>query len=180
MTETSNPINDVASPYYLHSSDHPGALLVSTPLIGDNYPTWSRAMKIALNAKNKLGFVNGVLKEPKADSKEHHAWERCNDMVLSWILNAIDKTLTNSIIYGGTPRQVWLDLQERFSQSDNPRIFQLNRSIWTLKQEQQSLAVYYNALKSYWDELTVHSTTPTCTCGALKEIQSIQEKERVF
>lgn len=28
--------------------------------------------------------------------------------------------------------------------------------------------------------MAVHSTTPTCTCGALKEIQSIQEKERVF
>ena len=73
-----NAIHDISSPYYLHSLDHPGGLLVSTPLTGDNYPTWSRAMKIALNAKNKLGFVNGSLKEPEANSKEHHTWDRCS------------------------------------------------------------------------------------------------------
>ncbi|KAL0325089.1 UNVERIFIED_CONTAM: Retrovirus-related Pol polyprotein from transposon RE1 [Sesamum radiatum] len=41
----------------LQSSDHPGMVLVSTPLNGRNYMAWSRAMRIALGAKMKLGFI---------------------------------------------------------------------------------------------------------------------------
>ncbi|KAK5838335.1 hypothetical protein PVK06_007064 [Gossypium arboreum] len=42
-------------PLYLHLSDTPSALLVSHQLLGiDNYNVWSRSMKIALLAKNKL------------------------------------------------------------------------------------------------------------------------------
>ncbi|KAF8397472.1 hypothetical protein HHK36_016389 [Tetracentron sinense] len=178
--DTSNKINDVSSPYFLHSSDHPGTILVSSLLIGENYPTWKRAMRMALNAKNKLGFVDGSLKKPAPGSSELQTWERCNDMVLSWILNAIDKTLTNSIIYGGTPRNVWLDLEERFSQSNNPRIFHLKRAICNLQQDQQSLVSYYNTLKSYWDELATHTVIPECTCGAFKELKSLQETERLY
>ena len=44
---------------FLHNSDHPGMVLITAPLTGSNYLTWSRSMKIALIAKQKLGFVNG-------------------------------------------------------------------------------------------------------------------------
>jgi hypothetical protein len=67
---TSPSIQDISSPYFLHSADHPGAILVSTLLNGDNYPTWKRAMKMALNAKNKLVFVNGSLSKPTSSVTE--------------------------------------------------------------------------------------------------------------
>ncbi|KAL5760819.1 hypothetical protein ACOSQ2_019657 [Xanthoceras sorbifolium] len=55
MTEPSNP-------FYLHHSDSPGLVLVSQQLTSDNYASWSRAMLIALSVKNKLGFIDGVIK----------------------------------------------------------------------------------------------------------------------
>ena len=93
--QTTSPLTppsttDISSPYFLHSTDHPGSILVSTLLNGDNYPTWKRAMKMALNAKNKLAFVNGTLSKPTSSAAETQIWERCSDMVLSWILNSID------------------------------------------------------------------------------------------
>lgn len=92
-------------------------------------------------------------------------------MVSSWILNAIDKTLTSSIIYGGTPREIWLDLEERFSHSNNPRIFHLKMAICTLQQDHQPLVTYYNTLKSYWDELSTYDTIHKCTCGAFETLK---------
>ncbi|KAK3183421.1 hypothetical protein Dsin_030707 [Dipteronia sinensis] len=56
-----SPITNVSSPYFLHSSDHPGVLLVSNMLTCDNYPTWKISMKMALNAKNKLGLIDGSM-----------------------------------------------------------------------------------------------------------------------
>ena len=59
-----SPIDDRMSPYYLHHSDNPGFVLVSQPLTGENYPSWSRYMMIALSVKNKTGFIDGSLTEP--------------------------------------------------------------------------------------------------------------------
>ena len=70
---------------FLHNSDHPGMVLVTAPLTGSNYLTWSRSMKIALIAKQKLGFVNGKCIQPDMNSKEYEAWLRADSMVISWI-----------------------------------------------------------------------------------------------
>jgi gag-polypeptide of LTR copia-type len=79
VSESSNP----SSPYFIHHSDSPGITLVSQPLTENNYPAWSRAIKIALSAKNKLGFIIGTVSELDSESAEYPAWERCNTMVLS-------------------------------------------------------------------------------------------------
>jgi hypothetical protein len=53
-----------SSPFFLHNGDSPGVVMVSQTLIGGNYNTWSRSMRMALRAKNKLKFVDGTLTKP--------------------------------------------------------------------------------------------------------------------
>ncbi|KAJ8643597.1 hypothetical protein MRB53_005345 [Persea americana] len=60
--------DNYSNPFYLHPSDNPGNVLVSSLLDGDNYHTWSRAMHMALTVKNKLGLVDGSVKQPDASS----------------------------------------------------------------------------------------------------------------
>jgi len=55
--------------YSLHHFDHFEMVLISKPLDGDNFLTWCRAMVISLNAKSKLGFVDGTLKAPSTEDK---------------------------------------------------------------------------------------------------------------
>ncbi|MED6148523.1 hypothetical protein PIB30_053994 [Stylosanthes scabra] len=43
--------------YLLTIADQSGMILITQPLVNDNYHFWSRAMRKALNAKRKLGFV---------------------------------------------------------------------------------------------------------------------------
>ena len=90
---------DSTDPFFLHRGDSPGAMIVSTLLNGDNYNSWKRAMMMALSAKNKLDFVNGALPKPAslADSIGL-AWTRCNNIVLSWLLNSVLKEIATSII----------------------------------------------------------------------------------
>ena len=54
-------VEDISNPLFLHHAESPGAMLVSEPLIGENYHAWVRSMKKALVAKNKFGFVNGSI-----------------------------------------------------------------------------------------------------------------------
>ena len=63
-TITTNINSD--SPYFLHSSDNPGVSIVTQSLTGENYATWSRAVRMALLAKNKYGFVDGTIERPES------------------------------------------------------------------------------------------------------------------
>ncbi|RVX09347.1 hypothetical protein CK203_015309 [Vitis vinifera] len=143
---------DLSNPYFTHHSDHPGLVLISKSLNGDNYSAWKRAMILALNSKNKLGFVNGSIKAPseEIDPEGYATWSRCNDMVHSWIVNTLNPEIANSVIYYSTAHEVWEDLCERFSQSNAPRIFEIQRDIACLRQEQLSVSAYYTKLKGLW------------------------------
>ncbi|BBN67719.1 hypothetical protein Prudu_164S000500 [Prunus dulcis] len=101
-------------------------------------------------------------------------------MILSWILNSLDPDLANSVIYAETAHEVWTDLKERFSQSNAPRIFQIQRSIATHTQDQMPLATYYSKLKSYWDELGAYNDTEVCSCGAKKSLAEREEQQRLM
>uniref|UniRef100_A0A2C9WIM0 Retrotransposon Copia-like N-terminal domain-containing protein n=1 Tax=Manihot esculenta TaxID=3983 RepID=A0A2C9WIM0_MANES len=90
----------------LQNSDNPAMLLVSVQLNGINYRGWSRAMKIALGAKNKLAFVEGKIDAPEDGSEEYEKWRRCDYMVTSWILNSISKDLVGSFLYATTAREL--------------------------------------------------------------------------
>ncbi|KAJ9551410.1 hypothetical protein OSB04_015455 [Centaurea solstitialis] len=153
-----------SDPFTIHHSDNPTAILVTPHLSGDNYGSWSRAMTMALRAKNTLGFVNGTIKKPSTKN-EIAIWERCNDMVSSWLLNSVSPDIRTSIMYTEEASAIWADLDERFSQSNAPKIYQLKQSIATLKQDDLSVSVYFTRLKALRDELNSISPPPACICG---------------
>ena len=88
--------------------------------------------------KKKIDFVNGIISKPKNISPEVHAWERCNSMVIAWLYNIIDKTLDGPVAYAETARQIWVDLEERYSQSNALRVHQIKREITMTSQGNQT------------------------------------------
>ncbi|KAK3036281.1 hypothetical protein RJ639_031253 [Escallonia herrerae] len=108
---------DTSSPYYLHPLDHPGLIFVTHPLSenGDNYFTWRRSFLNALHSKNKAGFVDGMIEKPNDASSDFQAWIQCNAVVLAWITNALAKELQGNATHAETAREVWKDLEERFT-----------------------------------------------------------------
>ena len=122
-----------SSPYFLHSSENLGLILVNQPLTEENYATWSQAIIYALDSKNKTNFVDGTIKAPTSSSDPiFPAWKKCNRMILSWLINSMSKDLISSVIYLNTAQEVWTDLKNRFSQSNGPRVFELRRMVSTL------------------------------------------------
>jgi len=108
----------IQNPLFLHNGDNPGNPLVSQLLTGENYYTLSRSMLMSLTAKNKVLFINGGLPKLDPASPEYLPWTRCNNMVLSWIINYVSKEISISIICVDTAEAMWNDLKDRFSQSE--------------------------------------------------------------
>jgi hypothetical protein len=60
---------------------------------------------------------------------------------------------------------MWDGIKEKFSQSNGPQIFQLQKIISVLSQNNQSVSAYYTSLKGFWDELNNYRPLPLCSCG---------------
>lgn len=59
----------------------------------------------------------------------------------------------SSVIYMNSAKEIWLYLKERFSQSNGPRIYQLQKTINSLSQNHGSVISYFTCLKGLWEEL---------------------------
>lgn len=85
------------SPYYIHPSDNPSMKLVSMKFNGQSYNDWKRSMVISLSAKNKMGFVDGSIKKPELNDMNYKAWDRCNSMMISWLLGVLEQDIARSV-----------------------------------------------------------------------------------
>ncbi|GKD94992.1 hypothetical protein Tco_1374829, partial [Tanacetum coccineum] len=56
-----------------------------------NYKIWNAAITIATHTKNKLGFLNEKLKRPKEEGFMQEQFDRCNSVVLNWILGCVSQ-----------------------------------------------------------------------------------------
>lgn len=54
---------------------------------------------ITLSAKNKLGFVDRSCVKPAATYTPLSAWTRCDNMVMSWLLNSMSTETRNNVVY---------------------------------------------------------------------------------
>ncbi|XP_055814223.1 uncharacterized protein LOC129883625 [Solanum dulcamara] len=167
--------------YYLHSSDFPGMNLVNFTFDGKGYGGWRRSVLIALSAKNKIDFIDGTCKEPAIDSTNHKLWSRCNDIVLSWLLNSLSKEISDSVIYSKTTKALWTDLEERFDQSNGAKLYHLQKELSDLVQGSNDIATYFTKLKKLWDELDTLNADINCGCnyscgGKDKLTKSIQDE----
>ncbi|KAL0366821.1 UNVERIFIED_CONTAM: Retrovirus-related Pol polyprotein from transposon RE1 [Sesamum radiatum] len=176
MAETSYTSDDrqlLPEMLQLHGSDHPGIVLVSAPLTGNNYLNWSFGIKRALSAKMKLGFIDGTSVKPNAGHPHFEQWIRVDSMVTTWILNSISKDIVEAFMYTKSSRNHWLDLEQRYGECNGPQLYQLQREICSMTQGNATLSSYFTNMKRLWDEMlelkpTQQCTCDGCTCGALK------------
>ncbi|XP_071713646.1 uncharacterized protein [Rutidosis leptorrhynchoides] len=159
---------DFGDPLYLHPSDTTsGTPIISIKLKGtENYNIWSRSMLLALGTKNKIGFINGTCVKNTTDEVLAAQWERCNTVVLSWILGTLTEELYSGQIFNSLALNVWNDLKETYDKKDGSVIFNLHHKINSLKQNDSPLSEYYHNLNSLWKQYDSMVSSPPCTCGA--------------
>ncbi|KAL2232457.1 UNVERIFIED_CONTAM: Retrovirus-related Pol polyprotein from transposon TNT 1-94 [Sesamum indicum] len=91
-------------------------------------------------------------------------------MVVSWILNSISKDIAEAFLYTTSARNLWLELESRFSESNGPLLYQIQREIASMTRGNKSVAVYSTRLKKLWDELTNLDPLPARSFGASKKL----------
>ncbi|XP_075106922.1 uncharacterized protein LOC142179926 [Nicotiana tabacum] len=123
--------------------------------------SWLSIMKAEyiarLSVKNKLGFIYGECKRPDPHSSTFRQWERCDDMVTSWILNSLSKDIADSVEYANDIVELWIELEDRYEQTNGARLYQIQKEINDASQGTLDITSYYTKLKRLWEELSTLS-----------------------
>ncbi|XP_019199071.1 PREDICTED: uncharacterized protein LOC109192824 [Ipomoea nil] len=144
------------------NTGNPALELVSFPMDGSNYHPWARAMTMALSCKNK---IRAIMKPSTDDVEKYLAWERCNNMVVSWLVRTLSPTIGRSVLWIDTASGIWDDLKRRFNKQDLFRIAEIKCQIYRTKQEDNSLNEYFTRQKFLWDELSILRPQMNCACS---------------
>ncbi|XP_072060200.1 uncharacterized protein [Arachis hypogaea] len=170
----------MADLFFLSSTDQPGLTLVTQQLTEENYNSWSRTMKKALNTKRKLGFINGSVSrpDPELDAEQFETWQCVNDIVSTWILNSVSKEIATSLVYTDSAEELWNNLKERFQHGNSPRIFELKQDLVNLCQGSMTVSQYFTKIKVLWEELNSYRPIP-CNCADSRPMQAFLQNEYV-
>lgn len=153
------------NPYHLQSSDSPGMKLVTNQFDGTCFSNWKRSMTIALSVRNKLGFVDGSITKNVSTSPMFKSWSRCNNMVISWLLGALSKSIGRSVIYSTSACEMWKELEEQYGVSNGAQLFGLHKKLTEVSQSNSNIADYFTKLKMLWDNIDALCLNPVCSCG---------------
>ncbi|KAK4381686.1 hypothetical protein Sango_2731900 [Sesamum angolense] len=77
----------------------------------------------------------------------------------------MSKDIVESFMYCATSRELWMAIQARYGRSNGPMIYQLQREISSVSQQDLSLTAYLTKVTKLWNELSCLSPVPKCKCG---------------
>ncbi|GKB22090.1 hypothetical protein Tco_0856013 [Tanacetum coccineum] len=130
----------------------------------ENYKIWSVAVQLALHTINKLGFINWKCVKNKNDDMLEEQWNRCNSVMLSWILGCISQDLYRGQIYYKIAKTVWDKLKETYDKQDSYMIYNLHYKIQLFTQARSPLSEYYHTFNALWREFDILVNLPGCSC----------------
>ncbi|XP_070667499.1 uncharacterized protein [Malus domestica] len=127
--------------------NNPNQRLCSVLLNEFNYPPWSRAVSLALGGRSKLGFINGSSKPLESTSPTYDAWHTIDQLVMSWLLNSMEPKLSKLFSYSESSFLLWESIKDMYgSQNNSVRIFQLKKSVASLKQGDHSFVQHLGSM----------------------------------
>lgn len=152
---------------YIHPFDNSMTAIVTIKLNGTkNFRIWCSSMIRSLKDRNKLGFVNGTIKNDTTDLIKSFKWERVNFIVCSWILCSLSEFIYSSHAYSESAKDVWNELLETYNKSDGSVIFKIHQPINSLTHGGSSLSEYFNKIESLWKEFNGLMNLLERTCEA--------------
>ncbi|CAL1371003.1 unnamed protein product [Linum trigynum] len=152
------------NPFYINPNENISQSIFSENLDGPNYQMWKRAIRMALKTKHKIGFIDGSIPMPSLDDVNFGLWDACNNIVLCWILNSIEKEIRRSVMQHENAKDLWDELKRRFGLPNAIKLANLQDQIIACKQGSMNITQYYTAFKGLWEENLQFNPIVECDC----------------
>jgi len=101
-------------------------------------------------------------------------------------MNSVCESISRSILYVESAREIWIQLEKRFSLSNGSRKYRLNKDVYSIKQNGSSVSEYYTQIKGIWEELDSMIDLPKVSvandeiANFLQAFGRMQEEQKLF
>ncbi|KAF3787414.1 hypothetical protein EJ110_NYTH23220 [Nymphaea thermarum] len=131
--------------------------VTSIRLNKDNYLSWSAALEIGITSRGRLHYITGEKPAPSKTDSQWATWALEDSQVNVWIISSVSADIQPLILRKSTAYDMWIVLARMYGRKKRVlRAYQIKRSIYALKQDDLSVASFYAALKTKWEELDYH------------------------
>uniref|UniRef100_A0A5K0UXN7 Retrotransposon Copia-like N-terminal domain-containing protein n=1 Tax=Nymphaea colorata TaxID=210225 RepID=A0A5K0UXN7_9MAGN len=135
-------------------------------LTKDNYLSWSAALEIGITSRGRLSYITGDKPAPSKTDPQWATWVLEDSQVKVWIISSVSADIQPLILRKPTSFDMWTVLARMYGRKKRVlRTYQIKRSIYSLKQGDLSVASFYAALKTKWEELDYH-VNDNWNCGS--------------
>jgi len=107
-------------------------------------------------------------------------WDTSNSMVIAWLTNSMTDSTAKSMLFLNSARDIWIQLERRFALSNGSRKYQINKEIYSLRQNRTPVNDYYTTLRCLWEELESMSQLPqlTLVTDEIKAFMEVMNQQR--
>ncbi|KAF3781809.1 hypothetical protein EJ110_NYTH35687 [Nymphaea thermarum] len=132
--------------------------VTSIRLNKDNYLSWSAALEIGITSRGRLHYITGEKPAPSKTDPQWATWALEDSQVkVLWIISSVSADIQPLILRKSTAHDMWTVLAKMYGRKKRVlRAYQIKRSIYALEQGDLSIASFYAALKTKWEELDYH------------------------
>ena len=121
--------------------------------------------------------MNGNVPAPEASSSDYEAWLCKDQLVMSWLLNSMERKIAEIFSYSEYSFLLCATVKEMYGNPNNSaRVFQLKRDISCIQQEGKSFTQHLGSLKGMWNELDVYMPHTTDFTVLLKRA----DEDKIF
>uniref|UniRef100_A0A2N9I636 Integrase catalytic domain-containing protein n=1 Tax=Fagus sylvatica TaxID=28930 RepID=A0A2N9I636_FAGSY len=161
--------------------DNMSMQMTSNKLDGTNYSAWSQFVELYVTGKGKLGYLTGEKIKPAISDPSFSTWVEENAMLMSWLLNSMTPDINASFLRLPTAHDIWDAVaQTYFTGNDASQIYELRRKAHETRQQGKSLASYFSALQTIWQELDFLNPYDMESAKDTATLKTRIENERVY
>ncbi|KAH0647741.1 hypothetical protein KY285_032989 [Solanum tuberosum] len=85
-------------------------------------------------SEEQTGLHQCECKRPAKTDPTYRQWVRCDDIVTSWILHSLGREVAVSVEYVGDALELWTELEDRYDQTNEAKLYQTQKEINDLSQ----------------------------------------------
>lgn len=159
----------------------PASAPIGIKLDGSNYALWSQVLEMYISGKDKLGYINGELKQPSQTDPSFRKWRTDNAVVKGWLINSMEPALIGNFIRFPTSKMVWDSIATTyFDGGDTSQVYDLRRRVSRLRQTGGSLEKYYTDLQGLWREIDFRRPNPMKCPDDIQLYNNLLQEDRVY
>lgn len=148
-------------------------------LNGRNFWKWPQSIKVVIDGKGKLGYLNNDTKRPN-NAKLLTTWNSENSMITAWLVNSIKPSTGKTYLFLHTAKDVWEAIKETYADWRFFAHLWKKTQLWQTKQGTRDITDYYMEMVSLWQESDLSSYEEWKCPKDIVLYKKKQENKRVY